>query len=165
MDRVIGEWFSEVTTLAQTHGKKDTEGEHNVKATVKDPLLQSYGIHRPTIIVDGDCDTSEMAMRRARKIMADGKLSALTIRATVRGHRVRDKDGKGPLWEPGQRVRVISPPDDLDDIYFLMGRRFMGSAAGQTTSLTLKLDNTWIPDACKKPKGKKQKGEGRIVEL
>jgi prophage tail gpP-like protein len=61
-------------------------------------------------------------------------------------------------------VRVVSDPDALDGIYFLMGRTFVGNDGGQTTRLRLKPDGVWLPDAPKKKKkGKGSSGPGRIV--
>ena len=162
----IAGYYSDVTVLAQAHGTTGTRGKHAIKEAEADTLLMESGIYRPKIVVDGDAETAAYAAKRARKLIADGKFSALTIQATVRGHRAFDASGTGPVWTPGQRVRVISPPDYLDDIFFLSGRTFTGNDTdGQKTRLTLKLDNVWFPDAGKRKKGSKAKGVGETVPV
>ncbi|MFC0146145.1 hypothetical protein [Pectobacterium cacticida] len=66
------------------------------------------------------------------------------------------------LWEPGQRIHVISEYHGIDAVYFLMGREFNGGRPnGTTTTLRLKEDGVWIPDAYpKKKKKRKRKGKG-----
>ncbi len=79
----------------------------------------------------------------------------------MRGHGPRD----GLHWTPGQRVRVLSPADRIDGVYFLMGRTLRGSlGGGQTTTLVLKEDGVWTPDAGVRRKGKGQ-GPLRVVDL
>ena len=90
------------------------------------------------------------AVRRARKLLADSRLSAMTLTALVKGLRIAapGEPGDGQLWTPGQRVRVISEPHGLDGIYFLMARNFSGSrGAGAVTQLTLTEDSVWVLDA------------------
>lgn len=164
--------FSELTVLAQGHAhstksetaivdvgdesatSEDIEintgtaetGQHGMKAVVKDPTVSYY---RPQIVVVGDADNQEQINYRARKSMSDARLSAYSLTAIVQGHRTSD----GVLWEPGQRIHVISEPHGIDDVFFLMGREFNGGRPnGTTTTLRLKEDGVWIPDAYPKKK-------------
>lgn len=164
VDQNIHGYFSQVTVLAQGHGTAKTRGLHDVKEAETDALLMEKGIYRPKIIVDGDAESAAYAAKLARKHIADGKFSALAIRAEVRGHRVFDDTGTGPVWTPGQRVRVVSVPDGIDAVFFLAGRTLTGSGEdAQKTSLTLKPDSVWLPDVGKRKKGKKNEGDGRII--
>lgn len=138
-------------------------GTNNLKVVVADPDVP---YHRPNIVVCGDIDNLEQLRYRARKMLSDAKLNSFDLIAEVHGHRTDD----GTLWKPGQRIRVICEPLDIDDIYFLMGRSFLGGRpGGTTTQLRLKLDGIFIPDAYqekqKKGKGKKKKNEVAIVDV
>lgn len=156
------ELYSEVTVLGQTHGTASRGGQHDIKAMARDDDLAARGIKRPLVAVEGDCDSQDLAARRARKMLADGRLSALTITAEVRGHGPTS----GVHWTPGQRVRVVSPADRLDGTYFLMRRTFRGGQnIGQTTTLVLKEDGVWMPDAGKRRKSRKLTGPLRVVDL
>ncbi len=162
----ITDTHSEVTVLGQTHGTEGKSGQNALRHTAVNAALD--GVNRPLIIVDSECDNTDLAARRARKALADSALESFTVTAEVRGHRI---DG-GVLWTPGQRVRVFSEPDGLDEIMFLMRRTFRGGREeGQRTELTLKKDGVWLPDlAGGKPKSKgkgkgKDKGALRIVDV
>ena len=127
---------SEVTVLAQSHS-----GKNNIKATAKD---ESVKLHRPLIVTEPDIDSQAQAQRKAKKRLADSRLEGLTITATVQGHRTDD----GTLWQPGQRINVLSEPDGIDAVYFLMARTFTGGRGQSTeTVLTLKEDGAWVLDA------------------
>ena len=128
--------YSEVTVLGQSHS-----GKHNIKATAKDEAVK---LHRPLIVIEPDVDSQAQAERKAKKRLADSRLEGLTITATVQGHRTDN----GMLWQPGQRINVLSEPDGLDAVYFLMARTFMGGRGQPTeTVLTLKEDGAWVLDA------------------
>jgi prophage tail gpP-like protein len=162
--RGIQERYSQVTVLGQAHGTEHTAGAHDIRATAKD---SAAGFHRPKIVVEADCDSVGHGQRRARKIIADGKLAAFEIQATVRGHSVLGA-AKPTLWTPGQRVRVVSDPHGLNGVYYLMRRAFLGDRAqGQVTELTLKPDALWQPDVGhhKRHKFKAKAGAGEIVNL
>ncbi len=142
--------YSEVTVLGQSHGTETADGAHDIKAVVRDASVTWY---RPLIVVDPDCDSVDIAKRRARKLLTDGRLSLFTIMATVRGHRVCGDNTNGVPWKPGQRVRVYSEPHGIDGTYFLMQRTFISSKSqGQITELTLKEDGVWLPDGSTSPK-------------
>lgn len=139
--------YSEVTVLGQSHGTGTEQGKHAVKGVARDDSVSWY---RPRIVIDHEAETVAIANDRARKLLADSRLKAFTLRATVAGHRIRTpgEGADGKLWQPGQRVRVVSEPDGIDGIYFLMARRFSGGRSrGSTTSLVLKEDRAWLLDA------------------
>lgn len=168
IDQNISGYYSDVTILAQAHGTAAARGQHDVKKTESDALLIEQGVYRPKTIIDGDAESPAYAARLARKTIAEGKLNALTIRAEVRGYRVFRDTGSGPPWTPGQRIRVVSIPDGIDDVYFLTARTFTyGRQGAQKTRLTLKPDGVWLPDAGKRKKkgkaGGKNRGDGKIV--
>ncbi|ENO2626707.1 phage tail protein [Salmonella enterica] len=184
--------YSELTVLAQSHalpgeGEKfavvdvsaplegdvsvdddpdmaDTSGEtghYNRSHTEHDPTVPYY---RPQIIITGDIDNRQQLEYKARKALADARLSGLDIIAQVSGHRTPS----GELWKLGQRVRVVSEPHGIDAVYFLMGRTFSGGLPdGQTSQLRFKEDGIWIPDAYPSKKhGKKHaKNETAIVPV
>ncbi|WP_244563469.1 phage tail protein [Pantoea rodasii] len=142
--------YSEVTVLAQGHATTGHNGVRNHKGTVRD---SSFTLYRPHIEVLGDTDTDEEAAARARKLLTDSRLKALTITAVVRGVRTPG----GITWMPGQRVAVKSAIHNIDAIYFIMGREVRGGrGVPLTTTLTLKEDGVWIPDAYPRSRHKKK---------
>lgn len=147
VNRDMAARYSEVTVLAQSHS-----GKNNIKATTKD---ESVKLHRPLIVTEPDIDSQAQAQRKAKKRLADSRLEGLTITATVQGHRTDD----GTLWQPGQRINVLSEPDGIDAVYFLMARTFTGGRGQPTeTVLTLKEDGAWVLDA---DPPKKKQGAGK----
>lgn len=145
-----------------TVGTAET-GFHGMKAVVSDPSISYY---RPQVLVMHDADSQEQIQYRARKAMADARLAGYALNATVHGHRTSDK----VLWAPGQRIHVISEPHEIDAVFFLMGREFnLSRSGGTTTTLRLKEDGVWIPDAFPKKKkkrnAKKKKADVRIVDV
>lgn len=180
--RSVNGCFSELTVLAQSHaraadskkqlavvpvdiwnadgsirpltarsGDSDAGGQtgiHNMKAVATDPTV---GYYRPQIITLGDTGNMEQVNWRAKKAMSDARLSGLDIVALVAGHRTAD----GVLWQPGQRVRIVSEPHGIDAVFFLMGREFSAGRDGPTTRLRFKEDGVWIPDAF--PREKKRR--------
>ncbi|MDF0377701.1 phage baseplate assembly protein [Methylophilus sp. YYY-1] len=134
--------YSEVTVLGQTHGTETEEGKNALKATAQDSGVSWY---RPQVVVDHESDSAAICRDRARKLLADSRLSSFELVAKVKGHRI--KEG-GALWTPGQRVHVVSEPHGIDGVFFLMSRRFTGSRQdGQRTELMLKEDGIWALDA------------------
>jgi len=147
--------YSEVTVLTQGHATSERNGVRNHKGTIKD---SGFTLYRPHIQVMGDTDTDEEATTRARKLLSDSRLKALTITAVVRGVRTTG----GTAWMPGQRVAVKSAIHNIDAIYFIMGREVRGGrGAPLTTTLTLKEDGIWTPDAYPKSRHKK-KGKQQV---
>ncbi|HBE9179126.1 TPA: phage tail protein [Serratia fonticola] len=138
---------------ASSIGSPET-GFHGLKAVVRDPTVPYY---RPQVMVVGDADNLDQVRYRARKAMADARLSGYDLVAIVKGHRTE----AGQLWKPGQRIRIKSEPHGIDSVYFLMGREFTGGRPDNTvTTLRLKEDGVWIPDAYpKKRKTKKRKSK------
>lgn len=139
--------FSEVTVLGQAHGTRLEQGKHAIKATQKDTGVSWY---RPKIVIDHESDSEAVAKDRARKILSDSRLKGFTLNAEVKGHRINasGEPSHGRLWTPGQRVRVISERHAIDDIFFLMGRKFTGGRQQDArTHLTLKEDDAWVLDA------------------
>ncbi|HHC1135891.1 TPA: phage baseplate assembly protein [Klebsiella pneumoniae] len=139
-------------------------GQHGLQFVVEDPTVTYY---RPQVVVMHDADDLEQVRYRARKMMADARLEGYSLIARVQGHRTSD----GVLWEPGQRIHVISEPHGIDAVYFLMGREFTGGRpGGAVTTLRLKEDGVWIPDAWSKKKKarkgrRKKKQELGIVDV
>ncbi|HHB9106809.1 TPA: phage baseplate assembly protein [Klebsiella pneumoniae] len=139
-------------------------GQHCLQFVVEDPTVTYY---RPQVVVMHDADDLEQVRYRARKMMADARLEGYSLIARVQGHRTSD----GVLWEPGQRIHVISEPHGIDAVYFLMGREFTGGRpGGAVTTLRLKEDGIWIPDAwTKKKKARKgrktKKQETAIIDV
>ncbi|MBX3588799.1 MAG: phage tail protein [Ramlibacter sp.] len=142
--RDISESFSTVTVLGQAHsGTTSGVGKHNVRATVEDTGVPVY---RPKILCDHEAQTEAIARARGRKLISDSRLKGFELQAEVVGHRVGP--APAPLWRPGQRVRVISEPHDIDGVFFLMGRSFiLDRKKGQITRLRLKEDGVWTLDA------------------
>lgn len=139
--------YSEVTVLGQTHGTHSEPGKHGLKATAYDKGVEWY---RPLVVVDHEADSAAVCRDRARKLLADSRLKGYTLTAEVLGHRIvaPGEPSDGQLWAPGQRIRVISEPDGIDAVYFLMARRFSGGRReGPRTDLVLKEDGAWVLDA------------------
>ncbi|KNC92532.1 phage baseplate assembly protein [Trabulsiella odontotermitis] len=145
-----------VKLLASDSGQDQngTTGTNDMSTKVTDPTVDYY---RPQIITIGDTNNQEQVDYRAKKEMSDARLSGLDISAKVPGHRTAD----GVLWEPGQRVRIISEPHGFDEIFFLMGRQFTGGRQGQQTSLRFKEDEVWIPDAFPRDRKRRHRRGGK----
>lgn len=154
-----------VKLLASSSGSGDgLTGTNDMKAMATDPTVSYY---RPQIITIGDTSNMEQVNYRVKKEMSDARLTGLDISARVKGHRTPD----GVLWQPGQRVRIISEPHGFDAVFFLMGRQFSGDRNGQFTALSFKEDGVWIPDAFPRDKkrrhrrGKKNKNDVAVVDV
>lgn len=147
--------YSEVTFLAQSHGKQGDDNKNDLKWVYKD---EDFEFYKPRTIVLGDCDNLEALKKQAKKQLSDWQLDAFDMCIIVPGHTTAD----GTLWEPGQRVHVICEEYDIDAIFFLMGRRFMLSKTeGTRTELRFKQDGVWTPDAyvAKAEQAKQRKGK------
>lgn len=148
--RSIAGRYSQVTVLAQGHGTHEHDGVHNRKGTSTD---SGFALYRPLIRMMSDTDSDGEATARARKLLSDSRLKALTLTATVRGVRTPD----GLPWTPGQRVAITSEVHGIDGIFFMMSRTVRGGR-GQplTTTLTLKEDGVWTPDAFPRSRHKRK---------
>lgn len=147
--------FSEITFLAQSHGKQGQDNKNDLKWVYKDSDMTTY---KPKTVVVSDVDNLEALQKWAKKYIADSILEGFTLTIIVPDHKMQD----GTLWQPGQRVHVICEEYDIDAIFFLMGRRFMLSRQGGTqTELRFKQDGIWTPDAysAKAEKARKRKGK------
>lgn len=147
--------FSEITFLAQSHGKQGQDNKNDLKWVYKDSEMTTY---KPKTVVVSDVDNLEALQKWAKKYIADSILEGFTLTIIVPDHKMQD----GTLWQPGQRVHVICEEYDIDAIFFLMGRRFMLSRQGCTqTELRFKQDGIWTPDAysAKAEKARKRKGK------
>lgn len=155
--------YSEVTVLGQRPGTAMEQGRPNLSGSFKD---DGMNWHRPKIVMDHECDSHAVCRDRAHKLVSDSRLNGLTLSAVVQGHRIA---AGGMLWKPGQRIRVISEPHNLDAIYFLMARKFTRSRTdGTRTALTLKEDGMWVTDA-HPHKNKHRRGKnslpGKIIDV
>ena len=147
--------FSEVTFLAQSHGKQGQDNKNDLKWVYHDPGMTTY---KPKTVVVSDVDNLEALQKWAKKYIADSVLEGFTLTIVVPDHKMQD----GTLWQPGQRVHVICEEYEIDAIFFLMGRRFTLSRNGGTqTELRFKQDGIWTPDAynAKAEKARKRKGK------
>lgn len=151
--------YSEVTVLAQSHGVGGAS-QTTIKGVAKD---ESMKLHRPHVVIDGDVTNQAEAERKALKIINDSRLASKTLTVKVKGHRHNDE----VLWSPGQRIQVVSDVLGLDEVWFLMARRFAGGRGiPTTTTLTLKEDGLWSVDAYKDKAKKGKKGtKGRKKKL
>jgi len=147
VDVSIARRYSDVTVLGQAHGTESAGSAHALQSVMHDADVPLY---RPKIVLEGDAPNADACQRKAKKLLADGRLDGLTIAAQVRGHRT----SSGALWTPGQRVHVLSEPHGIDGVYFLMARTMTGGrGAPSTTQLTLKEDGVWIPEKTPKKAG------------
>lgn len=145
--RSIHPRYSKVTVLGQAHGTALQTGKHGVMQFAEDTGVSWY---RPRIVVDHESDSNAIALARARKLISDGRVAGFALTARVKGHRINapGAPGDGKLWQPGQRLRVLSEPHGIDGVYFLIARTFSGGRdAGATTSLKLIEDGAWVLDA------------------
>lgn len=149
-NNVLGIWrtrsmqnaYSEITVLGQSAGDGDEVGHHNIRGVVKDATMPLY---RPLVVIDGNCESVELATRRASKLMADSKMGRDRMMIRVAGHRITTSVGSGRPWAAGMRVHVISDKHRVDAVYFIMRRVFTRSrAAGMTTELELVPDGVWL---------------------
>lgn len=161
----VSQRFSEITFLAQRHGRSGDDNKNDLKWVYKDESMQTY---KPKTVVVPDVEDLTALKKWAKKYIADSILEGFTLTITIPDHKTED----GTLWQPGQRVHIICEEYDIDAIFFLMGRRFMLSRAnGTQTELRFKQDGIWTPDAYKakadkarKRKGKKNRGELIVLD-
>lgn len=152
----MAERFSKITVYGQTPGTDTEQGGNALHDSATDSAVSR---HRPKIVLDHEADNTAVCRDRARKLIADSRLHGLTLSAVVQGHRIA---ADGLLWEPGQRIRMISEPHDLDAIYFLMARKFTRSRTdGTRTALTLKEDGVWLLDA--HPHNRHRRGKNSLL--
>lgn len=139
--RSLQDSFSEITVLGQSAGDGDV-GHNAIKGTAKDDTVPLY---RPRTVVDGNCESDELALHRANKLMADSRMHRDRLTVSLAGHRVETKTGAGAPWAPGMRVHVLSEPHNVDAVYFVIRRTFTRSrSAGPGTELHLVPDGTWL---------------------
>ncbi|MBE2895451.1 phage tail protein [Pasteurellaceae bacterium HPA106] len=151
----ISQRYSEVTFLAQRHGRTGDKNKNDLKWVYRDPDVPMY---KPKTVVIADAENLEALKKHAKKYISDSILSSFTLTITVPDHKTED----GTLWEPGQRVHIICEEYDIDAIFFLMGRRFtLSRTTGTQTELRFKQDGVWTPDAytAKAEKARKRKGK------
>lgn len=133
--------YSEVTFLGQSHGRSNDSAKHDLKYVHKDETAQ---FDKKRTIILGNVENQKALEKAAKKWLADQQLEGLTITAKVPGHYTED----GKLWGNGQRVHLESDVFGLDDVFFMMSRRFQSSRSqGRITVLTLKEDGVWLPDS------------------
>lgn len=151
----LRERYSEVTFLGQSHTRSGSRAQHNLKWVYKDP---SIAFHKPKTVILSDVEDLQALKKAAKKHISDWRLSGFTLSIKVPDHKTAD----GILWTPGQRIHVISDEYGIDDIYFLMGRRFsLSKFDGTTTELRLKEDGIWTPDAYKANAKTAEKRKGK----
>ncbi|MGC6358349.1 phage tail protein, partial [Pasteurella multocida] len=161
----VSQRFSEITFLAQRHGRSGDDNKNDLKWVYKDESMKTY---KPKTVVVPDVEDLTSLKKWAKKYIADSILEGFTLTVTIPDHKTQD----GTLWQPGQRVHIICEEYDIDAIFFLMGRRFMLSRAnGTQTELRFKQDGIWTPDAYKakadkarKRKGKKNQGDLIVLD-
>lgn len=151
----VSQRYSEVTFLAQKHGREGDKNKNDLKWVYKDDEM---AIYKPKTIVIADVENLEALKKQAKKQLADWQLEGFSLTITVPDHKTEH----GILWEAGQRVHIVIEEYDIDAIFFLMGRRFTLSRQGGTqTELRFKQDGVWTPDAyqAKAEQARKRKGK------
>lgn len=147
--------YSEVTFLGQSHTRFADSSKHDLKWVYKDETMTLY---KPKTVVIGDAENLEQLKVQAKKMLSDWRLEGFSLTITVADHKTQD----GILWQPGQRVHVIDEDQQIDAIFFLMGRRFFLNRNGGTlTELRLKEDGIWTPDAYVKKSAAARSRKGR----
>lgn len=136
VDQDISRQYSIVTVLAQTQGNERAQAINTLKAIA----LDTDTPFRPLLLRKEHSDNTQFLTNIAESYLNEGKLKGLTVTAKVQGHFIKP----GLLWEPGQRVTVMSEPHTLDETFFLTNRTFIGGRSGTFTVLRLQKDNTWL---------------------
>lgn len=145
--------YSEVTFLGQSHGRTKDSAKHDLKYVHKDETAQ---FEKKRTIILGNVENQKALEKAAKKWLADVQLEGLTIRATVAGHYT----DLGILWENGQRVHLESDVFGIDDVHFIISRRFQSSRSrGRITVLELKEDGVWLPDSPGADKARNRKNK------
>ena len=120
--------YSEVTFLGQSHTRFADPSKHDLKWVYKDETMTLY---KPKTVVIGDAENLEQLKVQAKKMLSDWRLEGFSLTITVADHKTQD----GVLWQPGQRVHVIDEDQQIDAIFFLMGRRFFINSNGGTQTV------------------------------
>lgn len=151
----VSQRFSEVTFLAQRHGRAGDNNQNDLKWVYQDPSVKTY---KPKTVVVPDVEDLNALKKWAKKYISDTQLEGFNLTITVPDHKTQS----GELWTPGQRVYIYCEEYGIEDIFFLMGRRFMLSRTGGTqTELRFKQDGIWTPEAYKPAR----KGKGSKAPL
>lgn len=133
--------FSAVTVVGQTAGS-DFSGGGSVSGTAQDAELVARGLHRPTVVDDGEVASSAEARDRAAWEISHRAFASKTLQYTVVGHG----PSEGVLWAPNQQVTV---EDDIvaggRGTWWISGRRLLRDAGGTRTVLTLHPPNLLLP--------------------
>lgn len=121
-----------------TPSKKDQPDtpEYTGKSTQKLPYL------RRKIVLDPLADNDDQAVKRARKIMQDGNLSAFTLTIEVAGWTC----AMGQIWTTGWTVNYQSDVTRkvANGAWVIMGRTLKLGRNGKTTQLRLKRKQYWM---------------------
>ncbi|AWX14647.1 phage tail protein [Mergibacter septicus] len=155
--RDISQRYSEVVFLGQRHGRENDSNKNDLKWVYKDSAVDFY---KSKTVVIADVENLEALKKHAKKFISDSMLASFNLRLIVPDHKTK----KGVLWQPGQRVQVYIEEYGIDEIFFIMGRRFTLSRNGGTqTELRLKPDGIWTPDAYKRKRHVKEKARKLIA--
>lgn len=121
-----------------TPSKKDQPDapEYTGKSTQKLPYL------RRKIVLDSLADNDDQAVKRARKIMQDGNLSAYSLNVEVDGWTC----ATGQIWTTGWTVNYQSDVTRkvANGTWVIMGRTLKLGRNGKTTQLRLKRKQYWM---------------------
>jgi prophage tail gpP-like protein len=137
--------YSDITVLGQSAGLDGAVGQHNIVGKASD---SSLNLRRPLVVVDGNCESADLATHRAEKIMADSRMHRERLLVRVAGHRITTANepeiDTGTPWATGMRVHVLSEPHGIDAVYFVIKRIFTLSVQARETELHLIPDGTWL---------------------
>lgn len=135
--RSITERFSKVTVYGQAAGDGGDGVAHVVGVAIDDAVR----IKRHKVVVDGNCETTELATARAHKIIADGRMSGTRVVVKVTGHRT----GAGHVWTPGMRATLECPKKRVNGIWYLIRRVLKRNRSeGKVTELHFIEDGSWM---------------------
>lgn len=146
--------YSEVTVLGQGTGDEHSGAQPALKAVARDARA---GFYRPLIRDAARLETAAQAQARANKLLSDSIFESWLVTARVRGHRT----DSGAVWEPGMRIRLVSPPLGLD-VDAMLARRTLtcDRRNGAVTTLYLRPWGLWLPDTAPKARRKHSKKNG-----
>ena len=146
--------YSEVTVLGQGTGDEHSGAQPALRAVARDARA---GFYRPLIRDAARLETAAQAQARANKLLSDSIFESWLVTARVRGHRT----DSGAVWEPGMRIRLVSPPLGLD-VDAMLARRTLtcDRRNGAVTTLYLRPWGLWLPDTAPKARRKHSKKNG-----
>lgn len=127
--------FSEAVVHSRGGGKKF--GRTKGKGDFSDPEMLALGYDRPIVMKDVDCQNAKQAEFMARRRIAEGRRSGVSLSYTVSGHTFAALGGGRGVWAPDTVVAVDDDRLGLKGNFWIESVHFSRSTTETITRLAL----------------------------